>query len=208
MSLKRGIIPRAPHTEHKATHTWPEAAQTWPKAVHICAKVVHIFFGFVLAFFWGDCVEVVFLFPRSARGSSAGFCGVLVGGCFDEPAASAFTSARAATSPRHLTFLRIAVSSSLNTCVLSTLPIALTMVTMMWMARRRLRSVASATPSCFRDVVLLLLLVDALQNDITNMRLDVWQGPPFSPTQSAIRTQMLQPVYALAPPDRQVVNRG
>ena len=118
MSLKRGIIPRAPHTEHKAAHTWPKAAQTWPKAVHICAKVVHIFFGFVLAFFWGDCVEVVFLFPRSARGSSAGFCGVLVGGCFDEPAASAFTSARAATSPRHLTILRIAVSSSLNTSVL------------------------------------------------------------------------------------------
>ena len=66
-----------------------------------------------------------------------------------------------------------------------------TMVTVMWMARRRLRNVASATPSCFRDVVLLLLLVDALQNDITNMRLDDWQGPPLSPTQSAIRTQML-----------------
>ena len=60
----------------------------------------------------------------------------------------------------------------------------------------------------YREVVLLLLLVDALQNDITNMRLDDWQGPPLSPTQSAIRTQMLQPVYALAPPDRQVVNRG
>ena len=101
MSLKRGIIPRAPHTEHKATHTWPKAAQTWPKAVHICAKVVHILFGFVLAFFWGDCVEVVCLFPRSARGCSAGFCGVLLGGCFDEPAASAFTSARAAASPMH-----------------------------------------------------------------------------------------------------------
>ena len=66
-----------------------------------------------------------------------------------------------------------------------------TLVTVMWMARRRLRNVASATPSCFRDVVLLLLLVDALQNDITNMRLDDWQGPPLSPTQSAIRTQML-----------------
>ena len=118
MSLKRGIIPRAPHTEHKAAHTWPKAAQTWPKAVHICAKVVHILFGFVLAFCWGDCVKVVCLFPRSARGSSAGFCGVLVGGCFDEPAASAFTSARAAASPRHLTILRIAVSSSLNTSVL------------------------------------------------------------------------------------------
>ena len=114
MSLKRGIIPRAPHTEHKAAHTWPKAAQTWPKAVHICANVVHIFFGFVLAFCWGDCVKVVCLFPRSARGSSAGFCGVLVGGCFDEPAASAFTSARAAASPGQLTILRMASSCSLK----------------------------------------------------------------------------------------------
>ena len=65
-----------------------------------------------------------------------------------------------------------------------------TMVTVMWMARRRLRNNASATPSCFRDVVLLLLLVDALQNDITNMRLDPLQGPPFSPTQRAIRTKV------------------
>ena len=81
------------------------------------------------------------------------------------------------------------------------------MVTMMWMARRRLRNVASATPSCFRDV-LLCPLVDALQNDITNMLLDDWQGPPFSPTLCAIRTQMLRPVYALGPPGTHVVNRG
>ena len=56
-------------------------------------------------------VEVLFLFlsPPTSRGVSAGFCG-----CFGEPAASAFTSAGAAASPRQLTILRIAVSSSLK----------------------------------------------------------------------------------------------
>ena len=93
--------------------------QTWSKAVHSYATVLHLLLlppPLRWASFVGVCVESVeglCLFPLNWRGVSAGFCG-----CFDEPAASAFTSARAATSPRHLTILRIAVSSSLNTSVL------------------------------------------------------------------------------------------
>ena len=93
--------------------------QTWSKAVHSYATVLHLLLlppPLRWASFVGVCVEGVEglgLFPLNWRGVSAGFCG-----CFDKPAASAFTSARAATSPRHLTILRIAVSSSLNTSVL------------------------------------------------------------------------------------------
>ena len=89
--------------------------QTWSKAVHSYATVLHLL---LLpppprwASFVGVCVEGVEglgLFPLTSRGVSAGFCG-----CFDEPAASAFTSARAAASPGQLTILRMASSCSLK----------------------------------------------------------------------------------------------
>ena len=110
MSVKRGKIPGAPHTEHKAAHTWPKAVQTWPKAVHIwpkavqtwpkpvhiCAKVIHLWMRSpaVLGRFTGvsvEGVEALALFPPTSRGSAAGFCGVSAGVFCDEPAASAPT---------------------------------------------------------------------------------------------------------------------
>ena len=71
--------------------------------------------AYALAFFlgvcWGDS-SGIFLFSLCAGVSSAGFCGGLVGVCFDEPAAWAITAAGAASSPGRLTILRIAATSA------------------------------------------------------------------------------------------------
>ena len=133
MYLKHGVIiitgvtlpcTPLPCPSHRRI-TSPQGVHTWPKAVHNCALLLQ---GFAmpkavplpppllaavsLRRFAGvslEGVEGLGLFPPPSRGVSAGFCG-----CFDEPAASAFTSARAAASPGQLTILRMASSCALK----------------------------------------------------------------------------------------------